>query len=290
MTLRQALAQGKEKLTQANLPHSNPQLEARVLFCHATGLGWARLITDADQGVPAEQLQTYLDFIDRRADGWPVAYLVGEKEFMGLDFHVEEGILVPRPDTETLVEAALDFLKERDLDQPRVLDVCSGSGCVGIALAWHHLGTRGEGFFATDISPLAVKVTLENAHRHGLGAYQGVQSDLASFYLEEKIPFDLIVSNPPYLTPGETRFRVEEEHWKEPALALDGGEADGLALVRRLVPQASLLLKPQGALMIEAAPDQNEAIQKLFIQEGFIQVQVKKDLAGLDRVWIGHKP
>lgn len=292
MTLRQALLRGREILAQSAFPGETPDLDARILLSHASGLSPERLILDAPLPIEEKVFQDYLALLEKRSAGWPVAYLTGTKEFMGLDFAVGEGLLVPRPDTETLVEAALAVLREKreKKDRPlQVLDVCSGTGCVGISLAVHSGSTDGEGFFACDLSPVAVKTTKQNALRHGLTAYQVSESDLLSAWMKKAFfsGFDLIVSNPPYLTPQETRLRIENEGWKEPSLALDGGGEDGLALVRLLIGQAAQKLVPGGVFMIEAAPPQGPAILQSLREAGFVGLKVFADLAGLERVWKG---
>lgn len=299
MTFRQLLAEGRARLAAASPrdPLATPDLDARVLLCQAAGFTREKLIVESSSLVSDDVCYSYERLLDQRAQGWPVAYLTGTKEFMGLDFSVGEGVLVPRPDTETLVEAALDDLRRRQVLKPlsgtlrscQVIDVCSGSGCVGIALAHHAGSTDGQGFWACDISPSALETTRKNAARHGLTAFQTVESDLLDTFPPAPA-FDLIVSNPPYLTPEETRHRLESEGWKEPGLALDGGAADGLSLVRRLVAQAWVRLVPGGALMLEAAPSQRASILELMERTGLVQLSVRQDLASLDRVWIGYKP
>lgn len=296
MTFRQLLAEGRRILADSRLSADTPDLDARVLLGHAGALSREKLILEASQTVPPGVEAGYRSLLDRRVAGWPVAYLTGTKEFMGLEFAVGPGVLVPRPDTETLVEAALEFLQKRrgirETDGRgralRVLDVCSGTGCVGISLAIHGGFPTGEGFWACDISAPALETTRRNAAAHGLTGYQTVPSDLLAAFKSPE-PFDLIVSNPPYLTPGETLYRLGTEQWKEPGLALDGGGEDGLDLVRRLVDEAFQLLVPGGALMVEAAPAQDRPIRELLQKAGFAPGAVRQDLAGLDRVWTGYK-
>lgn len=284
MTLRQALLWGQHFLSCSSNTQT-PQLDARILLNCCAKITLQRLIVDSELPISLEIFKAYRQFLKKRAAGYPVAWLVGTKEFMGLDFFIKEGILVPRPDTETLVEVALGMFKQKK--SIRVLDVCCGSGCIGISLAVCLGSKDGQGFSACDISDQAVATTKLNAYHHGLGAYQVFNSDLLAHF--SNTSWDLIISNPPYLTSKEAQKLIEQENWKEPALALDGGAEDGLDIIRRLIHQASYALNSGGHLILEASPPQGPRIFELLSQTRFCNIQVHQDLSGQERAWIAQK-
>jgi release factor glutamine methyltransferase len=220
-----------------------------------------------------------------------VAWLVGHQEFMGLDFVVGPGVLVPRADTETLVEAALELLgplvaSHTGTDPVRVADACTGSGCVGISIAALTPSRLRLRVTATDLSGEALGYAFRNAQRL-LPTGPSVEFLAVDLLAGIEGPVDLIVSNPPYLTAEETRQRVENLGWSEPALALDGGP-DGLDLIRCLVAQASDLLVPGGWLLIEAADAQMDAMATIYRDHGLDHLREWKDLAGQRRVLGGR--
>ena len=270
---------------------ATPELDARVLWEHVFGWSRTRLILDADRVV--EPPSSWKKAVLRRCSGEPVAYITGHKEFWGLDFNVGPGVLVPRPDTETLLEAALESWKAENQRGEkkiyRVLDVCTGSGCVGVALASVFQKEGQNGLWsveASDLSAVAVETARANSERLVGGA---VKVHLADLTLGLSGPWDLIVSNPPYLTSEETAERLGPGGWKEPGLALDGGAA-GLDLIRLLAGQAQEKLNPGGWLWIEAAPGQMRALHRIFGDAGLESLRARRDLGGLERVLGGRKP
>ena len=276
MTLREAFVAASRRLAEGNHPTDTPDLDARVLLGHATGLTHASLLSRWPEELDPVHARRFEAALVRRLAGEPVAWITGFKEFLGMDFEVVPGLLVPRADTETLVEAALEVVSG-----PRVADVCTGTGCVAVGLA--ALSPKPLEVWACDLSPLAVETAQRNAH-HLLSKERSVTVVHSDLMAELPGPWDLIVSNPPYLTPEETRERTEKGGWKEPSLALDGGGDDGLDLIRLLVAQASSSLTPGGWLLLEAADVQMEAIGDLFNDAGLAEVRFWKDLAGHRRV------
>jgi release factor glutamine methyltransferase len=279
VTYREAFAAAVARLAHAPHPTETPELDARVLLGHAAGLSHAALLArwndvfDADGPLEAALL--------RRLAGEPVAWITGTKEFLGLEFETPPGLLVPRPDTETLVEAALGLLPPlRGTSEPplRVVDICTGTGCVAVGLV--ALSEVPIEAWAGDVSPLAVATARWNAGRLIGGRLTVVESDLLEALPG---PWDLIVSNPPYLTSAETHERVVDGGWREPALALDGGP-DGLQLPRRLIRQAHERLTPGGWFLMEAAGPQMTALASYLEDAGFSGIRTWKDLAGIDRV------
>lgn len=272
---------------------STPELDARVLLSSCTGWSWAFLLAHPETVLPAELRPIWDQLVQRRRQGEPVAYLVGKKEFWGLEFQVGPGVLVPRPDTEILVEVAIRFLErfaaERLTPAPRklrVLDVCTGSGCVAVALA-HEARQRGLPceVAATDLSPVAVQTARANVARLVPGLVNVYQTDLTAGLAG---PWDLVVSNPPYLTTEETEQRLGPGQWKEPGLALDGG-SDGLDVLRRLIDEVVPQLMQGACLAVEAADSQMPALSRLLAECG-LRWTTTADLAGLTRVLAAELP
>jgi release factor glutamine methyltransferase len=212
-------------------------------------------------------------------DGWPVAYLVGRKEFYSLPFEVSPAVLVPRPETETLVLEALTRLKP--LREPAVLDLGTGSGCIAVAIANQKKDAR---VTAVDVSPDALDVAGRNAERNGVAArVQFLQGDLFAPVPAGSL-FDLVVSNPPYVTPAELAALAPDVRDHEPRLALDGGP-DGLAFYRRIASGVGPVLKPGGSVLVEIGATQEAAVRGLFEQRPELDVgPTLKDTAGLPRV------
>ncbi len=277
MTVRSLLAQGCDTLSVARV--ETPVLDATILLAHALGATKERLLASLPDAVADEAAARYAAMIERRVDGAPVSYIRGSKEFYGLTFHVDERVLVPRPDTETLVDAALAIVGA-DPGIARILDACTGSGCVAVALA----ATAAQlDVHASDISPDALDVARENARR-----LLGRDIPLYRSDLLDEVPgrFDMIVSNPPYLTDAEVEA-MRAAKWPEPFLALDGGPS-GTELPARLITAAASRLTAAGWLLVEAAPGQLDRLRAVMDAAGFGRIEVKKDLAGRDRVIVGR--
>lgn len=260
-----------------------PRLDAEVLLAYARNCQRIQLYTQFDQPLTDEQRATMRELVKRRAAAEPVAYLVGHREFFSLDFLVKPGVLIPRPDTETLVLAALDVLKEQTA--PQVLELCSGTGCIPIAIAKNHATAT---LLAVELSPIAVDVAQANVQKHQLQSRIEVLTGdlLAPVPIERR--FNLIVSNPPYVPQGEITGLPADIRDHEPHLALDGGP-DGLDVIRRLVRESRDRLQSGGWLMFEISPEQADVGTVLIQEAGYSQVGVKNDLAGQPRVVIGKK-
>jgi release factor glutamine methyltransferase len=223
----------------------SPRLDTEVLLAHALGARRIELYTRHDDRATEPERQKFRDLVKRRVEGCPVAYLVGRKEFFSLELEVSPAVLIPRPDTESVVGECLRLAKA--LPEPRILDVGTGSGCIAVAVARQHKGAR---VTATDISPDALAVASRNAAKHGIGErIRFVQGDLfAPLAAGER--FDFILSNPPYIRRGDMAGLVKGVRDYEPHLALDGGE-DGFAVFDRLVAEAPKFLEPGGYLIVE---------------------------------------
>jgi release factor glutamine methyltransferase len=251
-----------------------PRLTGELLLAHALKCDRVRLYLDFDKPLAEPELAAFRDLVKRRADGEPTAYLVGKREFWGRPFRVTPAVLVPRPETELLVEAALAALPAGGT----ALDLCTGSGAIAISLALEKAGAR---VVATDLSPEALAVARENA------AALGATVELLEGDLFAPLPadrrFDLVVSNPPYVPTGELAG-LSREVRREPRLALDGG-ADGLLLLRRIVAEAPRWLAPGGTLLLEMHESHAEPLVRLCREAGFVTAEARKDLAGLWR-WV----
>lgn len=276
-TIRALLARGRAALVLAEV--DTPLLDATVLLAHAMGTTKERLIASLPDEADADLARRYQGLLDERRSGRPVSYIRRRKEFWGLEFHVDEDVLVPRPDTETLVQRALD-LARRDPDLARIHDACTGSGCVAIALA---VELPGRTVTASDVSGGAARVFELNCARLLGRQLPFFRSDLLA---DVPGPFDLVTGNPPYLADAEADD-LAKIGWPEPDLALRGG-ADGTAVAARLVAQAAGCLRPRGWLCLEAAPPQMNRLAALMDAAGFRLVELARDLAGRDRVISGR--
>jgi len=278
MTVREILKEGSDYLKQCET--DTAYLDSSLLLAQSMGISKEKLYASFPEEVPQPQDSLFRELLKKRASGYPVAYLTEKKEFFGLMFHVEEGVLCPRPDTELLVEKVLS-LTENDNKLTKVLDLCTGTGCIAISIK---VNNEKLNVTASDISPVAERVFYNNSCSL---AKESITFKKSSLFDEIEGKFDIIVSNPPYLTTDETDQRMDEG-WKEPGLALDGGE-DGLDLIRTIIDQAPSYLNDGGYLLIEAHPDQMESMRIFMEKAGFINNTILKDLPGLDRVICGIK-
>jgi release factor glutamine methyltransferase len=257
-------------------------LDASLLLAEVLNVSRSSLIAADSRPLDEASLTAFRALIKRRLAGECVAYIVGRKEFYGLDFQVNPAVLVPRPDTETLVETALGVIKQLAAanKQVRVLDLCTGSGAIAIALK--HTLPELE-VWAADISAEALAVARANAARLlPPDSIRFCHGDLFEALLPTSHSFHLIVSNPPYVPTAEIAGLAPEVRG-EPPLALDGGN-DGLAVINRIIPNAPQFLHPAGALLLEADPRQMERIAALLQQAGFTDIQTRRDLSGAERV------
>ena len=249
-----------------------PATEARLLLMHATGATATTLAAHPERELHASQTASFLALVRRRAAGEPVAYLTGRREFFGREFAVSPAVLIPRPETEHLVECGI--AKARAMASPRILDLGTGSGCVAITLA---LELR-TGVVAADVAPDALAVARGNAERLG-ARVEFIESD---WYANVEGRFDLIVANPPYVAEGDAHL-TEGDLRFEPMGALACG-ADGLAAIRRIVAEAPAHLRPGGWLLFEHGYDQAAAVADILTGAGFGDIEQQRDLAGIVRV------
>ncbi|MGG7059922.1 peptide chain release factor N(5)-glutamine methyltransferase [Clostridium tertium] len=258
-------------------------LDAQLLLGMVLGKDKIYLITNRSKNVSIKDENEYLDLIEKRKKKMPIKYILGETEFMGLDFDVEEGVLIPRGDTEILVEELLSIIKEDD--KIEVCDLCSGSGAIGISLAIYRKNIKVDEIDNFDIPE---KVTKSNILKHALeNRVKFIKSNLLEDPIKEGKKYDVIVSNPPYIKASEINNLMDDVKLYEPHTALDGGD-DGLVFYRKIVEQSKLTLKENGILAFEIGHDQGIDVRILMEEAGFSNVKLVKDLAGLDRVLLGY--
>lgn len=280
MTLHALLAEARQRLAQT-LPADEARREAQILLCEALGVNRAWLIAHSEQPLTDPQLARFADFLQRRLHGEPVAYILGKREFYGLELRVAPGVLIPRPDTETIVEAALAAGDALANPSPlRVLDLGTGSGAIALALAMNRPQWQ---VTAVDAAPAALAVAQDNATQLGAANLQLLASDWFSALTDET--FDLIVSNPPYIAAADPHLAQGDLRF-EPTSALASG-TDGLDDIRRIVAQAPQHLRRGGWLLLEHGYDQAEHVAKLLQEHGFAAVGHAADLAGILRVTLG---
>ena len=261
------------RLKEAGVPEY--QLDARLLLEYVCGTDYNTLLVHGDRTVSPEEEKKYNELIEKRASRVPLAYIVGYQEFMGLTFDVNENVLVPNQDTETLAEEALRELS----DGMRFMDLCTGSGCVALSILNY---TNDTSCVMTDISDKAIEVATGNRDRLGFSdRAEIVKTDI--FPQDDDKKFDMIVSNPPYIRTDVIATLPPEVGKGEPYIALDGGQ-DGLIFYRRIIENAPKWLYTSGWLMMEIGYDQGDAVAGLMKDGGFHEVEVIKDLGGNDRV------
>jgi release factor glutamine methyltransferase len=279
LTIAEALREAATALRVAGL--DEPRREAGSLLSHVTGRDRAFLITHADETLTRAERAALGQAVARRAAGEPFQYIAGRQEFYGLEFEVGPDVLIPRPETELLVETALELLK--GIEAPLVCDVGTGSGCVAVALLHERADARGV---ALDVSPAALAFAERNAARHGVGArLQLLVSDCFDALgagEHEGVRFDLVASNPPYIAEADVAGLQPEVREYEPRVALTPG-GDGLSVVRRLVAEAPRLLKPGGHLLVEIGFGQHEQVAALVDPRVWTLLDIRKDLQGIPR-------
>ena len=287
-TFHELLTQGTQLLMNAGIEEA--RLDAWLLLEYTADISRAWYYAHPESEVNEEIVSEYLSLCQKRAEHIPLQHLTHQACFMGYDFYVDERVLVPRQDTEVLAEEALHQL--RNMRNPRILDMCTGSGCLLLSLLMELPDATGTG---VDISAAALAVAERNRQNLELEKRAVlVQSDTFSGDYFQKnsgnisLEYDMLISNPPYIPTEDIGKLMEEVRFHDPVLALDGRE-DGLYFYRRITEQAGKYLKPGGWLMYEIGCEQGADVSAIMQGEGFTEVTVKKDLAGLDRVVIGKK-
>jgi release factor glutamine methyltransferase len=280
LTIAEALREASGVLRAAGVAEA--RREAASLLAHALGRDRAYLFTHDEESPAAEKLTAFRTFVGRRAAGEPLQYLTGHQEFYGLDFEVTPDVLIPRPETELLVEAALEVLRAHA--SPLFCDVGTGSGCIPVALLHERADARAV---ALDISPAALRVARRNAERHGVAPrLKTLASDCFDALRGDevrRVTFPLIVSNPPYVAESDLAGLQREVRDHEPRVALTPG-GDGLSVIRRLVSEAPAFLEPGGRLLFEIGFGQGEQVAALIDPKVWTLLDIRQDLQGIPRL------
>jgi release factor glutamine methyltransferase len=279
-TIQAAISEAAQVLQSRDL--AEPRAEAGLLLMHVLSCDRAFLIAHSSETLAGHQREQFRSLIDRRAAGWPLQYLTGRQEFYRLDFEVTPDVLIPRPETELIVEAALILLEDKAA--PRFADMGTGSGCVAVSLLHELARARAV---AVDTSPAALTVAERNAERHGVSdRLRLVHSDLFSAFDGAEV-FDAIVSNPPYVRADDLPA-LQREVQREPQSALDGGP-DGLAIIRRLLSDAPNFLRDGGYLIFEIGAGQAEVVTKLIDARVWELLGLRTDLQAIARTVVLQK-
>lgn len=282
-TVGEAVGWAAALLRGANV--DSPRLAAEVLLAHVLQWRRSRLVANADEPLLADLQARFEELVRRHAGGEPLQYLTGEREFYGLRFRVTPAVLIPRPETEILVERGVE-LACAHAGNVRFADVGTGSGCIALALAHEVPGARG---WATDLSSAALELARDNARRLGVEARVGfVCCDLLAGFPPRPL-FDLILSNPPYISGPEMEELAAGVKDHEPELALCGGES-GIEAYRRLIPQAAARLLAGGRLLLEIGAGQEPAVRGLLWQQGLLLEVAVRDLQGIPRCLVARQP
>ncbi len=276
-TLQDRLSRARDVLVAAGIDPSEASLDASLLARHVLGWDRARLLANIKDEAPAGFDEAFTQVIERRRRREPVAHITGHREFWGLDFEVTSDALTPRPESELIVEEAIATFPDRP--RLKIVDVGTGSGCLAVALA---VEFPDAAVFATDVSPAALALARRNAERHRVGKrISFVQTDL----LPTATDVDLIVSNPPYVPERDAPSLAPEVRDHEPHVALFGG-ADGLAVYRRLLPDARAHASTDGLLIVEVGYDQDADVTALAAESGWRLVRSRRDLQGIARTLV----
>ena len=282
MNVRTALREAIVRLESERVPSA--PLAAELLLLHVLGRDRAWIYAHPEALLDGDQWRQYFDLVARRAAGTPVQYLTGVQEFWGLEFEVTPDVLIPRPETEHVVEAALALAAARKSETLRIADVGTGSGCLAVALATELPRAR---IFATDVSAAALRIAQRNAAKHGVSTrIEFLECNLLDAFLQEAslaAAFDLVVSNPPYVALADAASLPREVREHEPAAALFAGES-GLDVYAPLIAQAEQLLAPGGALVLELGYHAADHVRVLLTAPLWRDTAIADDLAGIQRV------
>ncbi len=279
LTVHQLVKEGYTYLKDCH--KQNASIDAELLALHTLGYTKLERILNSNLQVTEQDQKTYKEYILKRCSGIPLQYITNEQEFMGLSFYVDENVLIPRQDTETLVEVLIEKSKKKPFK--RIVEVGVGSGCISISLAKFLPHTQITGI---DISMKALEIAKKNAKKNQVdNRIQWLYSNLLSDYQSDQ-QVDLIVSNPPYITSKDCTELESDVKDHEPILALDGGE-DGLNFYRKITKQAKRILVQGGMLAYEIGYNQSKDVRNIMVENGFLHIEEIKDLAYKDRIVLG---
>ena len=279
MTIKEILIKYSKELEEIS---STPRLDVETLLQKVLGVDRLYILLNLDRVLSNDEEQLFNKFIEERLNNRPIAYIVANREFMGLDFYVQEGVLIPRPDTEILVEEVIELAKDKG--KVNILDIGTGSGAITVSLAKYLENAK---VTSVDISDIALEIGKRNAMENNVvDRIDFIKSDLFSA-LDKNVKFDIIVSNPPYIKREVIETLDKQVKDFEPYNALEGG-IDGLDFYRAITTQAKDFLKEGGILAYEVGHDQSEDVSKLMEIDGYTNIYTRKDLQQIDRVVIGN--
>lgn len=281
MTIRDIIIKYSQEIVSIS---DTPRLDVELLLQKCLGdVDRIYIHMNLDKKLSDNQKEYFLSMIKDRLNGRPIAYIVGHREFMGLDFYVKEGVLIPRPDTETLVEEIIEICKDKYVN---ILDIGTGSGAITVSLAKYLPKSKLTSF---DISDIPLEVGKINAINNGVdNKIEFIKSDLFSAIKEKDIKFDVIVSNPPYIRKADMNTLHTQVKDYEPYNALEGG-IDGLDFYKNITEQSHLYINKGGVLAYEVGHDQAQDVAMIMQNNGYTNIYTKKDIQGIDRVVIGFK-
>lgn len=283
MTIRDIIIKYSQELEKIS---DTPRLDVELFLQKALGdVDRIYIHLNLNKELTKEQYDEFLGYIKDRINGRPVAYIVGNREFMGLDFFVKEGVLIPRPDTETLVEEIIELCKNKN-EEINIVDIGTGSGAITVSLAKYIENSK---ITSLDISDIPLEVGKINAVNNGVdNRIEFLKSDVFTAIKNTEKKFDIIVSNPPYIPKKDIETLHTQVKDYEPYNALEGGE-DGLDFYRQITEESVQYLKQGGILAYEVGHDQSEDVSKIMKHHGYDKIYTKKDIQGIDRVVIGFK-
>ena len=283
MTIRDIIIKYSQELEKIS---DTPRLDVEIFLQKALGdVDRIYIHLNLNKELTKEQYDEFLGYINDRINGRPVAYIVGNREFMGLDFFVKEGVLIPRPDTETLVEEIIELCKNKN-EEINIVDIGTGSGAITVSLAKYIENSK---ITSLDISDIPLEVGKINAVNNGVdNRIEFLKSDVFTAIKNTEKKFDIIVSNPPYIPKKDIETLHTQVKDYEPYNALEGGE-DGLDFYRQITEESVQYLKQGGILAYEVGHDQSEDVSKIMKHHGYDKIYTKKDIQGIDRVVIGFK-
>lgn len=277
LSIAKAIIEGSQRLSAGSV--AEPRREAGSLLAHVLGRDRSFVITHADNALNNDESESFRCLIERRATGEPLQYLTGHQEFFKLDFEVTPSVLIPRPESELIIEAALEVL--RDDPRPFVMDIGTGSGCLAISLLHELPAARA---LATDVSPAALEIAQRNAERHGVANRLTLLGSDCFSALAARGWFSLIASNPPYITDADLQNLQREVNY-EPRAALAGGP-DGLSVIRRLLLEARPYLGSGGYFVFEIGFGQSEAVESLIDRNVWKLIEIRTDLQRIPRTFV----
>lgn len=282
-TVRDLLERGFKSLSKTE--RKSPRLESELIVMHLLDVDKAYLYTHPNRIVSKEIIEKFEELIEKRKEGYPIQYILKNQEFMGLDFHVTEGVLVPRPDTEILIEYIIKFARKNKKEKIKILDIGTGSGAISLSLAYY---IENSYIYSVDISEKAIKIARKNKKKMNLeDRVELITKDILEGFPEIDEKMDIVVSNPPYIPSRDIdRLQIEVSKY-EPRLALDGGD-DGLVFYRYITEKAKEKLIDNGLLCYEIGYDQGESVKNIMGDNGYKEILVLKDLQGRDRAVIGR--